>query len=52
MWNLRFFAPRSGKFHVALQLLRRCLLPAAVVLLMQMDGDFSRVACLLLLAAN
>lgn len=39
---------KSGKFHVALQLLRRCLLPAAVVLLMQMDGEFSRVACLLL----
>ena len=47
-----FFVPRSGKFHVALQLLRRCLLPAAVVFLMQMDGEFSRVACLLLLAAN
>ena len=45
---LTFSDQRSGKFHVGLQLLRRCLLPAALVFIFHL-GDHeknTRLACL------
>jgi len=38
---------QSGKFHVGLQLLRRCLLPAALVFIFHLDDrEKQRLACL------